>query len=45
MMSGVESVELTLSEVVSLAVYFPAPVYVCEGFASVEVAPSPKVQE
>src|SRR5262245_28655809 len=42
--SGVDAVSLTPSEVLRSAVNCPADEYVCAGFAAVAVAPSPKVQ-
>src|SRR3954469_15238883 len=42
--TGVEMVVFVPSETVSLALNRPACVYVCVGFAAVEVVPSPNVQ-
>src|SRR5262245_65747597 len=42
--SGVEAVSLTPSEVLSWAVNCPADEYVCAGFGAIDVAPSPKVR-
>jgi hypothetical protein len=45
MVRGVDTVVLTPSETLNRTVYRPAWLYVCVGFAAVDVVPSPKVQE
>src|SRR5437660_2193092 len=44
MLCDVEPVPPLLSVAVRLTVYVPPAAYVCDGFATVAVAPSPKLQ-